>query len=255
MKGSDGFSEAQSKVQAVIVEPRQHDGLKLVLENMCEKLPEVPITLIHGDQNGEFAKEQAQNVKCVKHIYEANATNLDAASYSKLMTSNAFWDSMGDRPKTLVFQPDSGICGAGAELMNFVDYDYCGAPWKMYEEIPDRPLVGNGGFSLRDTSIFRKHVRESPEQTLNEDMVFVEWCRNDPDCTLCPDAVGRRFAVETMEDDDAWAFHNNLSYHDQPIQDCPLNTTVHDINKRTTGLGTPPSVDSWKPRISPSLWS
>ena len=122
------FSDDQSKIQAVIVEPREHESLPIVLENMCTKLPEVPITLVHGTKNGEYARKQAEKCPCVQKIYETNAENFDAKTYSKLMTSNAFWDAMGDRDKTLVFQTDSGICGKGEDVSQFMTYDYCGAP-------------------------------------------------------------------------------------------------------------------------------
>ena len=240
------FLFSQSKIQAVIVEPREHEGLLPVLENMCSKLPEVPITIVHGTQNGEYVKEKAEQCPCVHKIYEANADNFNAATYSKLMTSNAFWDAMGDREKTLVFQTDSGICGEGELVSQFVEFDYCGAPWN-WAVGQDRPLVGNGGFSLRNTEIFREHVRNDPEHTINEDVKFVEWCTNDPNCNLCPDDVGKKFAVETMNDTDSWAFHNNISYTGKSI--CDLNQTIHDLNKKSKGMGNPPDAETYEPSV------
>ena len=80
-------------VRAVIVEPREHPALRPVLNNICTKLPDVPITVIHGTNNRKFAHEQASRIPCVTHIKEVNAPNLNSKTYSKLLTSEAFWDA------------------------------------------------------------------------------------------------------------------------------------------------------------------
>ena len=235
------FSDDQSKVQAVIVELREHESLPLVLDNMCSKLPEVPITLVHGTKNGDFAKQQAQKCPCVTTLYETNAENFDAKSYSKLMTSNAFWDAMGDRDKTLVFQTDSGICGKGEDVSKFIKHDYCGAPWEWLNK------TGNGGFSIRDTKKFRKYVKNDPEHSNNEDLVFVEWCEKDPDCNICSVAEGKKFAVESMYDPDSWAFHQNLRYRNKSL--CDLDKTVHSLNRKAKPLGKAPDSKTYHPTM------
>lgn len=245
------FVDAQSKIQAVIVEPREHEGLLPVLENMCSKLPQVPITIVHGTKNGNYAREQAKKCPCVHNIFEANAENFDAATYSKLMTSTSFWDAMGDREKTLVFQTDSGICGEGEAISLFVEFDYCGAPWK-WAIGEDMALAGNGGFSLRNTELFRKHVKYDPEHTVNEDLKFAEWCREDPDCKMCPNNIGRVFATETMDNADSWGFHNNIKHTGKSM--CEFNELVHNLNKQSKGLGNPPEPETYKPSVIASFW-
>lgn len=239
--------DVEDRVQAVIVETREHEGLRPVLENMCEKLPNVPITLINGTHNGDFARRAAEGVSCVADIQQVNAINLDAKTYSKLLTSPTFWDAMGNREKTLVFQTDSGICGDGAELSKFVDYDYCGAPWKH-----QNGRVGNGGFSLRDTAASKRLISENgAEQTENEDMVFSRWCEKDASCNVCPTDVGQRFSSETMGGVNAWAFHNNIKYGVDSL--CPFNDQIHAMNATAQPLGPAPDADSWKPHVKPSL--
>jgi len=227
----------------VIVELRKHDGLAPVLKNVCDKLPNVSITIVHGTGNGDFVREALSGIACVQNVYEMNAVNLDANTYSKLMTSHAFWDSMGDRKKTLVFQTDSGICGQGSAVGKFMKYDYCGAPWDW-----DHGRVGNGGFSLRDTAMARKHIQQGVETTTNEDRVFVNWCTEDPACSICPPEVGREFAVETMDGDDAWAFHNNLAHGTASI--CEFNLEIHTLNARAQPLGDSPNAETWHPHLS-----
>ena len=242
-----GDRHQSERVQAVIVEAREHEGLRPVLENMCEKLPDVPITLVHGTHNGEFARRAADGISCVVDMHQVNAVNLDAATYSKLVTSETFWDALGDREKTLIFQTDSGICGEGAELADYLQYDYCGAPWEWDET----KVGGNGGFSLRNTAASKRHIRQhGPEQTEHEDFLFVQWCKGDPDCTLCPYDVGRRFATETLHDQPAWAFHNNMSYGGAP--QCDFNAHVHALNSRAKPLGNAPDASTWRPQLTRS---
>ena len=235
------------RLQAVIVEPRKHEGLRPVLENMCEKLPNVPITVMHGTHNREFAHRAAENVECVVDIHQVNAINMDAQTYSKLLTSEAFWDALGDREKTLVFQTDSGICGEGAEIEKFINYDYCGAPWKHQKK-----RVGNGGFSLRDTAISKRLIKENKkrytgDRHISEDLLFVEWCEKDHTCKKCPPDVGQEFSSETIKSK-AWAFHNNMKKFGKPI--CDFNQRIHELNKRATALGAVPDVHSWQPVVT-----
>ena len=234
------------RLQAVIVELREHEALRPVLENMCEKLPDVPITLMHGTHNGDFARRAATGILCVQNLREVNAINLDARTYSKLLTNPSFWEAAGDREKTLVFQTDSGICGDGADIAQFLDYDYCGAPWTNGK-------VGNGGFSIRDTATMKRLLEKGGEQLVNEDYVFSAWCQADQACTLCPLDVGHRFATETVGTRPAWAFHNNITYGVPSL--CPFDEQIHEMNQRAKPLGDAPDAASWRPQVSDSAFN
>jgi tetratricopeptide (TPR) repeat protein len=95
-------SSGRGKIdRAIIVEPRNHPALEPVIDNICSKLGEtnngkgVPITLVHGSTNGDFARGIARRSPCVDQVLEINAANLDYATYSKLFVSPAFWRKVG----------------------------------------------------------------------------------------------------------------------------------------------------------------
>jgi hypothetical protein len=106
--------------RAIIVEPREHLALEKVLENVCDKLS-IPITLVHGEKNVEFAQEAAKKCACVDVTAQVNADNLNATTYSRLLTDEIFWNNVGaeDNDNVLIFQTDSGICGDGKDFDKF----------------------------------------------------------------------------------------------------------------------------------------
>tara|TARA_Y100001958_G_scaffold152418_1_gene138555 strand:- start:380 stop:1135 length:756 start_codon:yes stop_codon:yes gene_type:complete len=243
-------------IQAVIVEPRKHAALKMVVDHMCDKLPTVPIVVIHGTANKTFAHQEIASNPCVGKgsVLELNADNLNAESYSKLLTSTAFWEQMQHQgaEKTLVFQTDSGICGTEADLEQFLAYDYCGAPWRAEDRDPQQPaLVGNGGLSLRTTAIALRHVQENGAHTYFEDKKFSGWCHEDPECTLCSVEVAKTFATESVPSATSWAFHNNWKFGGEDL--CDINRQVRQA-QHTIGDPLPdaPPVDDWDPVLTPS---
>ena len=66
-----------ANVRAVIVEPRKHAALNDVVQNMCEQNPQVPVTIVHGTKNADFAHQIAKKNSCVTHLAQLNAPNLN----------------------------------------------------------------------------------------------------------------------------------------------------------------------------------
>ena len=226
--------------QAVIVEPREHPALPMVVNNMCEKLPNVPIVIIHGSANKKFVEREVSKIPCVHDILEVNASNLNGQSYSKLLTSPELWKHLQKADKTLIFQTDSGICGPGEDLELFTSYDYCGAPWKW----DATRTGGNGGFSIRTSEVALRHSRQHGPDTYNEDMKFVEWCKQDTECRICPFEVGKKFSTETIPSK-AWAFHRSAEAL------CPFDQKIRDIGP-VEWKHPVPDVDRWQPMLTPS---
>lgn len=246
-------------IQGVIVEMRNHPSLPLVLKNFADTFPTIPITIVFGLKNKDFVLNSLPHIN-VK-LLELNAENLDSVTYSKLLTSTEFWNNIGNRKKTIIFQTDSGIIGSPSELKNFIEYDYCGAPWKRLKgrklkqhrkELGiDRDgwhtkgTVGNGGFSIRDTAIARKHAfLYGPIDSVPEDVVFAKLCEEDPDCNICPVRVAKKFAVENTPDKNAWAFHKN---YNKPLN--KFNRKVLKLNEKAKPLGDVPDSFEWNPRL------
>lgn len=226
--------------RAIIVEPREHPALYTVLENVCEKT-KLPITIFHGNRNKDFVRDIAQKVECVDSLKEINAEDLDGMSYSKLLMSSTFWENVESEGKVLLFQTDSGINGRGKDMQRFEEYDYCGAPWLIRNG-----RVGNGGFSIRNVSKAREHVKNS-SKIIHEDMYFVEKCEGDPECKICPKEIGIAFSTETIPSK-SWAFHNNWTYYNSELT--PFNKKVRDLNKKSIPILSRPDLHTWNPTIT-----
>jgi tetratricopeptide (TPR) repeat protein len=112
--------------RAIIIEPRRHMALQSVIANTCDKLSGIKITLVHGGDNAAFAVQVADESPCVDQVLQINADNLNSQTYSKLLASQAFWSEIdaGNDELVLIFQTDSGICGAGDNIERFLRWDY-----------------------------------------------------------------------------------------------------------------------------------
>ena len=231
--------------RAFIVEPRKHPAFEMTVDDICKNL-KLPITIFHGETNKEFAHDIASKVECVDQIKQVNANNMDARSYSKLLITPEFWDHVQGE-KALLFQTDSGVCGNGKQLSDFEQFDYCGAPWNHH----DHP-GGNGGFSIRNVSLAKKHIAAYPSQgaETNEDLLFSEWCHKDPECNLCSKEKGKEFSTETIAHS-SFAFHNNWRYGGTPV--CEFNATVMNANRLPVPYpGEKPDWKEWQVAISDS---
>tara|TARA_Y100001970_G_scaffold285513_1_gene405496 strand:+ start:155 stop:997 length:843 start_codon:yes stop_codon:yes gene_type:complete len=134
---------------AVIVEPRNHKALDVVIGNVFNSLPNVPIYLHHGIYNEQLAYAIKKKYPSVVPVNTGNA-DLNKQEYSKILTQKEFYEKLPDG-QTLVFQTDSGFCNpalAREQLESYKNYDYVGAPWHWWGN--KEAVGGNGGFSLRN---------------------------------------------------------------------------------------------------------
>jgi hypothetical protein len=229
------------------VEPRQHPALSAVLRNICTELGDLPITLVHGQDNGAYVRDAIPEACSRVATYELNARNLSSASYSALLTSPLLWETMSAK-HVLVFQTDAGICeGRDPQpLLDALASDYCGAPWEW-----DEGESGNGGFSLRNRSQMLRLCPERPEAHDPEDVYFATACSKDTDCTLCPPAMAAAFANESTSDDHSWAFHNNWAYRGGvTLPNCDFNEAIRDA-QGAPPAGPAPDLDVWVPALGP----
>lgn len=134
---------------AVIVEPRNHPALNLVLRNFNRNLDERWKFLIyHGNLNEEYVKTTVFDLNMDKRttFVKLNITNMTINEYNLLLCSTLFYDNIYTE-MFLVFQTDTLICDQYKDnIYKFMEYDYVGAPW--FPELN----VGNGGLSLRRKS-------------------------------------------------------------------------------------------------------
>lgn len=206
------------KYTAIIVEPRRHKALRLVLNNVLHCLSsEWKIVVFHGLHNEEYVR----NIVCEGdgsriQLVKLQVVNLNQKTYSALLTNpNAGIYTHIHTEYFLVFQTDSIMFKEHAHLMDHYiaqGIDYVGAPWLRchYPPTMERDFIGNGGFSLRkldtmmqimDTQIWREH-----EDGWEEDLYF---CRSYEGIVLKKPSYedAMRFCVDEIFSPSAMACH------------------------------------------------
>ena len=178
---------------AVIIEPREHEFLVPVINNIIDNVPEyTKIQIFHGTKNLDYIKKHFGNqIKSNKIILtNLNVENLTIKDYNLLLTSSNFWNNI-DGEHILIFQTDSCMCSKSInKIEDFLKYDYVGAPWKD----PNYPNNGgNGGFSLRKKSKMLEIITNHKYNNENEDLYFSKYSNNLPSRELL-----KSFAVETL---------------------------------------------------------
>lgn len=169
-------------VICVIVEPRQHPALKMVVQNMISHGPlDAPILIMHGLDNEKYVHTIFKGFKQIK-FHNLKINNLSIANYSKLLFTKHFWTILGRMaPKkmndlALIFQTDSFVIPGPRSRWDYwlnSKYAYVGAPWRRRMKHKLKRTVGNGGFSLRSISASRDILKQIDPNTNNpEDVVF-----------------------------------------------------------------------------------
>jgi len=168
------------KYTAIIVEPRKHNALEFVLNNICDCLTdEWRIILFHGKNNDEYAMEIVDRLN---NIYKNRISlvnlyvdNLSQQTYSQLLANkNTIYDHI-ETDVFLVFQTDSIILRENAHMINnYLNYDYVGSPWLRcnYEPTKNCDFIGNGGFSLRNKKKMIEIMEKIPYNNEYEDLYF-----------------------------------------------------------------------------------
>jgi hypothetical protein len=225
-KKKDGFTGERLDV-AVIVEPREHEFLVPVVNNIIDNVPEyTKIQIFHGTKNLDYIKKHFDNlIKSNKIILtNLNVETLTINDYNLLLTSSDFWNKI-NKENILIFQTDSCMCSKSSnKIEEFLKYDYVGAPWK---HLPDMN-GGNGGFSLRKKSKMLEIISKNNYNNENEDVYFSKYSTNTPNRDL-----SKKFSVEGIYYDFPIGIHkpwvkNHLSKKDlnKLKQNCPEISSI-----------------------------
>lgn len=201
-----------SQYAGVIVEPRCHPDLELVLRNFAYMLPNWSLYIYHSKHNEDYVKRICDYATNVHYICFTD-DNIGIEEYNKLLLSTEFYHSI-DAQKILVFQTDSLIRKKGIE--SYLQYDYVGAPFHHHMRhrnpiIIDNEYivpVGNGGISLRTKDVMIRLLETYlPKFTTlcsqgkigsNEDLFFMYAMHVDEDVHKCPLDVAITFSVESL---------------------------------------------------------
>lgn len=196
---------------AVIVEPRQHASLELVMKNFTEMLDDQwQFLVFHGNANATFVKDIVKRLPKKKiTLVNLNVDNLHISEYNALFYDRAFYH-MIPTEVFLTFQTDTFISEKYKHYINrFIQYDYVGAPWRNGN-------VGNGGLSLRRKSKMLEtlakgfHLRwstEVPGDLWNEDAFFSEKTNSVIALNKPTFEEAKKFSIETVFSDEAFGVH------------------------------------------------
>lgn len=220
-----------SKYVGVIVEPRCHEMLSLVLKNFSYMMQGWSITIYHSDNNKEFIEKilgENHGVRLIRFCED----NITISEYNKLLMSKEFYQTVGGE-KMLIFQCDSFIRRRNIE--EFLQYDYIGAPWapnsfcEGYLKLSVRVdkdvqvhdvIVGNGGLSLRTPSVMLEILDiveiEDWKDKVNEDIFFAigTYCLDH--CKRCPPKIASTFSVETVYHHNPFGWHKAYNFWKGP---------------------------------------
>jgi len=193
---------------AVIVEPRKHSKLKIVITNILKNLKDVKVQIFHGNLNKEFIlselKEFANNII----LTNIKKDNLTIREYSNMLLTKNFYDLIkGER--ILLFQTDSCICNYNEDILEECQkYGYVGAPTKRYKEIPWQ----NGGFSFRKKSLMIKAVTtiKKGEKIFPEDRFFSLDKQKITNPAIFD--LANRFSVESYYNENPFGQHKCWNY-------------------------------------------
>lgn len=142
------------KYTAIIIEPRKHKSLELVLMNFVENLgKEWEFIFYHGTENLDFVMDIVTRNSITNIRFVAlNTNNLSSLEYSKILYSREFYKQIFTS-FFITFQTDTFISSKNKDkIYDFLEYDYVGAPWCNIFDCDGKHAVGNGGLSLRRTS-------------------------------------------------------------------------------------------------------
>lgn len=215
---------------AVIVEPRKHPAMPLVVKNFLTHLPatEWNILVMHGVSNKTFVEENVWVLDPLRiQMHEMpSCHNLTINDYNCLLSSREFYERIPTETM-LIFQTDTMIVNPD-RLREFLDYDYVGAPWSD-------GAVGNGGLSLRKKSKMLERIARNPRYPywLNEDIYFSQ----DPFLKK-PDAeTASIFSTETVFNEESFGIHKAWDYitkeeFEKLVDRCPDVRTLRDLNDR-----------------------
>lgn len=157
---------------AVIIEPREHPGLELVVKNVMHFLgAEWDLHFFCSQKNRQLIEQTFNDWEY--HMTVMPYDNLNVVSYSNYMMSEEFWNHI-NAEHILIFQVDSCILNLeqGNYFQDYLQYAYVGAPhlgnYGSHITLSPQNFGLNGGFSLRRKSAMKKCIQEISIDQINQ---------------------------------------------------------------------------------------
>lgn len=225
---------------AIIIEPREHKALELVLTNFTNNLDDRwNFIIFHGSNNINYIKNIIQT-KLKKHshrikLHNLNVSNLTIKDYNNIFFDKNFYNNIPTET-FLVFQTDTFICKKHKDLIyNFIKYDYTGAPWIPTHWNNQQYSVGNGGLSLRKKSKMLELLNNCKHNGMNEDLFFSNIFASELKCNVVISKPSvndaKNFSIEHIYNDKSFGVHKPWLYIDKKIDHCENLDTLINLNK------------------------
>jgi hypothetical protein len=195
---------------AIIIEPRKHPSLPIVLNNFNKNLDEKWNFLIfHGKNNKKYIENIFNNIETTKkcNYINLNKNNLTIKEYNNLLYSHIFYNYIKTE-HFLIFQTDSLISDYNYNnIYKFLEYDYVGAPWKHRNN-----EIGNGGLSLRKKSKMLELLNNNfclNVLDINEDLFFSGIINNINNINVYKPSVelAKEFSTESIFSNNSFGLH------------------------------------------------
>ena len=114
----------------------------------------------------------------------------------------------------LVVQLDGFPLNNDAWTDEFLNYDYIGAPWINFPEMPAKELVGNGGFSLRSKKLLDEIAKlKSSGSCLEDNFICIEQRKylESLGIKFAPTELAKQFSIENGIYKGQFGFHGKLT--------------------------------------------
>jgi len=201
------------KYTAIMIEPRKHKALELVLNNFNRNLNEDwKFIIYHGNLNKEYIEDiiERNGMKNRTRLLNLNVDNLTIEEYNPILYRKDFYDNI-DTEMFLIFQTDTLLNDSCRDnVYKFMEYDYVGAPW-------DDNVLGNGGLSLRRKSKSLELIHHADKTNYNyyldwEDNFFSNLMNFDIDYRKPTAIESRKFSVEKVYSINSFGLHKCWLY-------------------------------------------
>lgn len=161
--------------EAVLIEYRKFPHIEFLIRNAIIKLgSNWSYTVVCGTKNYEYISEMCNKISKEIKVINTNYDNLNQSEYSRFLSSIEFWNLIVGK-KALIYQEDSIIFKNNVN--KFLDFDFIGAPFpKKQNDTPNN--VGNGGFSIRTTSIMKKVIQTQSIKETQFNSSTLEYMKN-----------------------------------------------------------------------------
>ena len=217
---------------AVIIEPRIHPSLFIVLQNFNKNLNDKWNFLVfHGSTNKKYIEDIFKSLNTTKKytLVNLNKNNLTIKEYNKILYTPLFYRFINTE-HFLIFQTDTLISDFHYNnIYKFLEYDYVGAPWRHRNN-----QIGNGGLSFRRKSKMLELLNNnfsSKVLNINEDLFFSGSAQNIRNIKINKPSfeLAKEFSIETIYSQNSFGIHKPWRYLNKNKLQL-LNKTFPNLN-------------------------